>query len=509
MEKLIKAIILIFSLSFLTFNTSFSLECLKINIKPLKERLVLDNSSKDFLEFNVYFENNCEKDLNLNLVYNDFVYYVYFQPNKFFLPKNAIKEVNIKIYPPSYISSGWKAVRINVYSLNKKINEFYLKFYLKNPNYKVKIKKEYVYLVKTFIQNVDLYINAKKEVKSWLNKKEDFYIVLEGLNYSLLEKKDFELIVIGKKGEKELKLNWNYLNNLNNDYLEIKGNKLYFKNNFLADFSVEPGLYTLEAFFSLKDEDFEISEKSSFNLLVEGSPYFLIEEKKEKGLFKTVIIYKIKNIGNKEGVYEFNFPLNFFKKLFINYDFEAKIEGNKLVKNINLKPGESETLLITYNYTSLIVVLIIVFVVSIVYYYLNYHNPIIIKKDITKISLSKDKKSFYVEVTIKNNSLRKFKDITVLEKVSNGIIDELSVVPKHDYIKKDLSLSKIRWTIKELKPQERVKLLFKILVKDSSTVVSYPTKVRINERIYLGKGLRIHLKDNIKIEEFEEDKKTN
>ncbi|HIQ51001.1 MAG TPA: hypothetical protein EYH54_03440, partial [Nautiliaceae bacterium] len=240
MEKLIKAIILIFSLSFLTFNTSFSLECLKINIKPLKERLVLDNSSKDFLEFNVYFENNCEKDLNLNLVYNDFVYYVYFQPNKFFLPKNAIKEVNIKIYPPSYISSGWKAVRINVYSLNKKINEFYLKFYLKNPNYKVKIKKEYVYLVKTFIQNVDLYINAKKEVKSWLNKKEDFYIVLEGLNYSLLEKKDFELIVIGKKGEKELKLNWNYLNNLNNDYLEIKGNKLYFKNNFLADFSVEP-----------------------------------------------------------------------------------------------------------------------------------------------------------------------------------------------------------------------------------------------------------------------------
>jgi len=92
MEKLIKAIILIFSLSFLTFNTSFSLECLKINIKPLKERLVLDNSSKDFLEFNVYFENNCEKDLNLNLVYNDFVYYVYFQPNKFFYLKMLSKK---------------------------------------------------------------------------------------------------------------------------------------------------------------------------------------------------------------------------------------------------------------------------------------------------------------------------------------------------------------------------------------------------------------------------------
>jgi len=506
MNNLLKVFTFSLFFIYIILNISFSLDCLKINVEPIKDKLILNNESKkDFLEFNVYFQNNCNKDLQLNLVYNDFVYYVYFQPNKFILPKGEIKKANIKIYPPSYISSGWKAVRINVYNFNEKIKEFYLKFYLKNPNYKVKIKKEYVYLVKTLISNLDLFIEAPKTVKSWLNKKESFYIVLEVINYSLLENKKFELIVFGKNGEKELKLDWNYLNNLNNKYVEIKGNKIYFKNSFLADFSVEPDLYTIEAFFTLKGKEFEISEKASFNLLIEGSSYFVIEKKEEKGLFKTIIIYKIKNIGNKEGVYEFSLPLNFFKKLFISYDFEAKVENNKLIKKITLKPGESETLVITYNYTSLVIFIIFLLIVGSIYYYLNYYNPLSIKKDVTKISISKDKKSFYIEVTIKNNSLKKFKDLVVLEKVSNGVIDELSVIPKYDYIKKDLSLSKIRWTIKELRPQEKVKLLFKIIAKDSLTVISHPTKIKtISGKIYLGKGLRIQLKDNIKIEEFEE-----
>jgi hypothetical protein len=506
MNKILKLVYFFLISLFLFFHLSYSLDCLKISVEPVKDRITLVNDTqKDFLEFNTYFENDCGKDLYLNLVYDDFVYYVYFQPNQLVLPKDSVKKVNIKIYPPSYISSGWKAVRIKVYEHNKKMKEFYLKFYLKNPNYKVEVKKEYIYLIKTLFQNLDLLIEAPKEVKSWINKTVDFNVTLYNVNVSLLKKENFELIVFGKKGNKNLKLKWNYLNNLNNPYVRIEDNKIIFRNSFLADFSVEPGLYTLEAYFTLKGKNFEASERAFYNVLIEGSPYFIVEEKKEKSLFKTILIYKITNIGNEKGIYEFKLPLNLFKKLFISYDFEAKIENNFLIKKIELGPGESETLVITYSYTSFVIFILILIIAGAIYYYLNYYKPLVIKKDITKISISKDKKSFYIEVTIKNNSLKTFKDLVVLEKVSNGTVDELSVVPKYDYIKKDLSLSKIRWTIKELKPQERIKLLFKILAKDSLTVISYPTKIKtLDGKIYKGQGLKIYLKDNIKIEEFEE-----
>ncbi len=493
--------------SLFLFNISFSsYDCLKVKVVPLKDYVKINknDSNSNYAEFNLIFQNNCDKDLNnLLVIYRDFVYYVYSEPSKFSLKKGESKEVDVKVYAPKYLSTGWKAIKLEVDKDNKPIKNIYLKFYLENPHYKVIEKVKYIYL--KLIENLDMLIDVPPKIKCGLNKVYDFNITVKNLRLKDLKNSTFELVLFAKNvaNNEELPLEWKYLNKINKSLITETKEGLKIKNKIYANFNVTPGFYTIEGILMIRQgKNYEVSEEAKTNIFVEGEPYFIVKKDVDKGLLSTKITYNITNIGNKKGVYELSIPVNWFKRLFLSYNFEAKMEDGKLIKDVELNPKESRTFTLVYDYSSIVIIILVLSVFGFIYYYMNYRKPFSFKKDVTKIHIGKNKKYFFIEVVIRNNSLKKMKDLVIIEKVQNGEIDELTVYPKPDRVKKDIAGSTVRWEVKELKPQQKITLTYKVIVDKNKIVISQPTVVKVNGNIYLGKGLKIYVGEELKFEEI-------
>ncbi|MEO2154227.1 MAG: hypothetical protein ABGW69_00290 [Nanoarchaeota archaeon] len=504
---------ILFLLSFLNLAYAFnSSNCIDIKIMPVKSKITLTNdSNENYVEFNVLVKNNCNYDFkSLSINYPGYIYYVISAPSSFSLKSGESKVINLKVYAPNYVSSGWKGIKLDIVdNLNNQVlKSFFLIFHLNNPHYKLIKEIKYVYLNGT--RNLDLLINipAVDKASCQKNHKKNFTIEIRNLNLKDIQNlpEDIDIIVVAKDTQgNSLPLQWNYLKKDELKKYLVKETKDGFilKNYLIDDFSINPGAYTVEAILTLKSKNnFELSEEAKNNIFIEGSPCFKVDEELDKGLLSSKKIITITNYGNKEGVYELIIPVNWFKKLFLEYNFNASFENGKLKTNIKLKPQESKSFVLVYDYSSVIILILVLSIAGGIYYYLHYVKPFSFKKDVIKVHLGK-KKSFYIETIIRNNSLKTMKDIVIIERINNGTIDELSIYPKPDRVKKDLTSSSIRWEIKELKPQQKIRLTFKVQTdKNKTTIISEPTYLRVNNKIFVGKGLKIQIGDSVKFEEF-------
>jgi len=506
MKKL--KLIFIFLLNFFTYLTALDYStCLNIDVKPIKEKINIS----DYAEFAFIIQNNCGKNLKLSFKYPGYVYNVVFDPYILNLKEEDTGLVNLKIYPPYYLYSGWKALKINIYveenGGKQLVEQELLKFYIFPTPKEIERKIEYEYIVLT--NNLDLNLIIPPKLKSELNGKTPFQILLKGINKS--ELKDFSLTVFinplenyDKEKFKPLKVEWDYLVDLNNPYVKETKEGIVFTNYLLNNLEAAPILYQINVVFNLrKEKKFDLSEEANNNIVLEGAPYFKTEKECFSNLYKKECVYKITNIGNARGTYELRIPLNFLSRLFVNYDFQAKIENGEIVKNIKINAKESKRFVVEYNYLIIYVFILVILIAFGIYYYLFYLNPVKIRKEIQKIEISKHKRSFYIEILVKNNTFKPIKDIVILEKVSNNAnLVELSVYPRPDKIKEDLNTKTIRWEIKEIKPFGSKTFKYKIIPKEKSVVTIQPTIVKFDNKIYRGKGLKISLKDEINIKEF-------
>jgi len=481
--------------------------CLNIVVKPIKEKINISN----YAEFAFIMQNNCNKDLKISFKYPGYVYNVVFDPMELNLKKGDTSLVNLKIYPPYYLYSGWKALKINIYEKesDKKqlIKQELLKFYIFPTPKEIEKKVEYEYIILT--KNLDLNIIAPPKLKSGLNGKTPFKILLKGINKS--ELKDFSLTVFinplenyDKNKFKPLKLEWDYLSSLDNKYVSETKEGIVFKNFFLNNLDVAPTIYKINVVFNLRKENkFDLSEEANTNIILEGTPYFKTEKQCFSNFYKKECVYKITNIGNAKGVYELNIPLSFLSRIFVSFDFPAKIEDGKIVKSVVINAKESKRFVVEFNYLILYILALVIIIALGIYFYLFYVNPISIRKEIQKIEISKNKRSFHIEIILKNNTFKPIKDIVIIEKMSNNAnLSELSIYPRPDKVKEDLNTKTIRWEVKELKPFSSKVFKYKIIPKDKSIVIIQPTVVKFSNKLFKGNGLKISLKEEINVKEF-------
>ncbi len=500
------SLIVLFSFLINILSSLSSYNCLNIDIKPIKEKINIS----DYAHFAILLQNNCKEDLKIFLKYPGYVYSIVFTPNQFLIKKGETKFVDLKIYSPSYLYSGWKALKIEFYrkNNNKKelITQKIIKFYIYPTPKEIEKKVEYRYIILT--KNLDLLLNISPTVKSEINGKKPFEIIIKGINASQL--KDFSLTLFvtplneyNKKKFKPLELEWDYINNLNKKFVKVKHSEIVFRNYLLNNLDVAPGMYRINAVLNIREKGkFDISENAENNIMIVGVPFFKVEKKCFSNFYKKECVYNIKNKGNKEGVYQLQIPVNWFNRLFINYDFEAKMVDGKLIKEVKINAKDNKIFVITYNYLPIYVILLLLTIFVGIYYYIFYYNPLQIKKEINKIGIHKNRKSFHIEIKIKNNTLKTMKDLIVLEKISNNAnLNKLSIYPKGK-IKEDINTTTIRWVIKELKPFSTKVLKYKIEPYDKSTVTLNPTLVKTNKKIFSGNGLKISLHEEINVEEF-------
>lgn len=484
---------------------SLNNNCLDISLKPLKEKINIS----DFSEFLLVIKNNCDKDLNLKFKYEGYVYNIIFTPLNLELKKDETGFVNIKVYPPNYLYSGWKALKINIYSVEnreeKLIDQQILKFYIFPTPKEIEKKIEYKYIVLT--KNIDVVLDIPPKILSDLNKKVPFQIILKGLNKTTLE--DFSLTIFITPLDnytqkfKNLEVEWSYLDNLNNSYVVLEDDKIIFNNYLLVNFDVAPIFYKITALLNIREKNkFDISEKAENNVLIEGVPYFITKKECFSNFYKKQCVYLVENIGNKKGVYELVINLNPISKLFVSYSFPAKIEDNKIIKKVELMEKDKKRFVVEYNYLSLYIIVLVVLIVVGIYYYLVYYNPLSVKKEIQKIEISKNKRSFYLEIIVKNNSFKTLKGLLVVEKIKDSELSKLSIYPRPDKIKEDLNSKTIVWEIKEIKPFSSKIFRYKISPKDKSALIILPTIVKFKDKIFEGNGLKINLKESIKVEEI-------
>jgi len=196
--------------------------------------------------------------------------------------------------------------------------------------------------------------------------------------------------------------------------LEDKTNEILFEVNPL----VEPGTRTLTV--TLFFEDKKIAESSvQYDIL--GYTDMKEVSSKKSFLFRTEERFSINNNGNKKGVAEKKFRINFFKRLFTKFSpspNKEKGSDGKTYYVIREELGSEESLniVIITNYRLLILIILLIIIGVVLYYVLR--SPIIIIKNAEPLGKTREGVSeIKVRIYLKNRSRKPITNLRVVDTV--------------------------------------------------------------------------------------------
>ncbi|RLE46071.1 hypothetical protein DRJ22_02865 [Candidatus Woesearchaeota archaeon] len=209
--------------------------------------------------------------------------------------------------------------------------------------------------------------------------------------------------------------------------------------------------------FDLKPKVFEII------------PISWVEEKKTetKKFMKTIHTIIIENKGNIKQTHEYTEEMPFYKKIFAKANIKGENTKQGKKYKIELKPGETKKLEITYNYRPIIWLLILAAILLGSYYY--FRKPIIIKKS-AKIETTQEegKGQLKILLELKNRSKKTIKKVKLMDLISNlaeyvedGTITlQPTKITKHEY-----KGTLLTWEIGNLEPGEQRIITYRIKSK--------------------------------------------
>lgn len=137
-------------------------------------------------------------------------------------------------------------------------------------------------------------------------------------------------------------------------------------------------------------------------------------------LFKEVTSLTLKNNGNEVTDYDAKLKTNFFERLFTSKSPNAEIvntdDGTFYQWIVNLKPGESTTIIKTENYRYLILIIFLVLLTIILYYV--YRSSVLGLKEIVALHNNEGGSSaMKIRIFVKNRSSKTLDGVTVIDTI--------------------------------------------------------------------------------------------
>lgn len=205
-------------------------------------------------------------------------------------------------------------------------------------------------------------------------------------------------------------------------------------------------------------------------VMFEIDDYFDFKEelKTEQGFLKTTYLATLKNNGNEPYEDVYTVKSSFFKNIFVTTVPRAQKQKGQLVWAVDLKPGESELIMYTFNYQPLLIIAIALIVITLAY--IIFRSPVVLKKTATVVATKEGGISeLKVLIEIVNRSRKPIKDIKLIDTVPR--IAQLT----HDYdigtlkpdkvIKHERKGTLVKWSIDAIDPGEERVISYKIKSK--------------------------------------------
>jgi hypothetical protein len=229
------------------------------------------------------------------------------------------------------------------------------------------------------------------------------------------------------------------------------------------EFSIQPNRfqqpkdYPLFFVFKKDGEPFKVVEQE---ITVESlSPTFLIESQEETIFLKTFQTLIITNEGNVLNEQVVKYPANIFSGLFaksLGLDVIKEDGGRYLSWNVELAPGESTTINVTYRYRLILYFLVILALFLSFYYFVQ--SPLILRKGVLATTMKGDSlEEIKVSLEIRNRSKQTLKDVTVTDILPGITHLDKNLLPgtlKPQKVKSTKHGKKVVWMLAEIEPLE-------------------------------------------------------
>lgn len=175
-------------------------------------------------------------------------------------------------------------------------------------------------------------------------------------------------------------------------------------------------------------------------------------------------IIEVINLGNNNDVYEFTDSLTWYERIFLSTSMNISITDSGHVFSSEIKPGETKTLMISYQYGVLILLILLILIIVTIKTYLTAKNPLDVELEFNSIK------------RVKHEGVKSFKVKLGFENIRRDEIDTLRVVfrmPSYLHVK-DESFSLTPPT-KVLKGSSKYKLIweFKRFEKGDARILGF------------------------------------
>jgi len=195
---------------------------------------------------------------------------------------------------------------------------------------------------------------------------------------------------------------------------------------------------------------------------------FQEEVKIDKGFLKTNYLVTLKNNGNIPYVDYYKVPSSFFKNIFVTTTPSAKKEAGYLVWDLDIKSGESELIMYTFNYQPILIITIVLIVLIVAY--IIFRSPVILRKTATVLATKEGGISeLKVIIEIVNRSKKPVKHVKIIDnvpRIANLAKDyDVGTLKPDKVVKHERKGTLVKWGIESIDPGEERVISYKIKSK--------------------------------------------
>lgn len=252
---------------------------------------------------------------------------------------------------------------------------------------------------------------------------------------------------------------------LNSKNLTFKAEKNIIDVQFEIPQNVIPGMYDASIIVRVDKGEGRV-QSWELNELVEVIKY----EKLDATLSSKVNFWayqdsiKVTNLGNTEQIYEYSDSLSWYERIFLSTSMDKTVTQSGHIFSEEIQPGETKTLIISYQYGVLFLFIILIIIIVVIKVYLTSQNPLEVELEFNNMK------------RVKHEGVKSFKVKLGFENIRREEIDTLRIVfrmPSYLHVK-DESFSLTPPT-KVLKGSSKYKLIweFKRFEKGDARILGF------------------------------------
>lgn len=291
--------------------------------------------------------------------------------------------------------------------------------------------------------------------------------------------------------------------NLEEDVTEKKiriydnSGKIIFEKDVISPIS-PAALYVLQELVKLNDTqmpgDYSLvftisflnsSVSSSLNFSVLGYEKVVpIAKEETSSLFGREIHYAWKNEGTQRSTFRFEFTLSFLDGLFLTGITPGYVrEGDKVIYEISLDPGEEKEVHISISYLPLILIPLVIIAAG--WIFLHFRKGIILEKSVVEKRHVEDKIEAKIVLRIRNTTSKRLSEVEIVDRVPK-FVHEIGAFSAKAILNKERRT--VRWELPEIAAGEEVVISYKVrsrlqLVGEIS-IPPFELKCKVNGKAY-------------------------